>query len=255
MAEIISVVNQKGGVGKTTTSINLAAILSETGYKVLLLDFDPQANASSGLGLSKEKVTTTVYDALFDPGQVDNAIYASPVDTLSVLAASTSLAGAEVELNNVEKREFRLKAVVDKIKGDYDYIVIDCAPSLGLLTVNALVASQKVLVPVQCEYYALEGVAQLMQTLTLVGKHLNPELEIMGVLLTMYDPRTSLNQLVVENAKAHFKSLVFDTVIPRNVRLAEAPSHGLPIILYNPRSTGAHSYYQFTKELLHRVHA
>jgi chromosome partitioning protein len=253
-ATTISIVNQKGGVGKTTTAINLSSYLADLGHKVLLVDFDPQANASSGIGVKYEEITTTVYDVLMEPELLSQALYPTAFKGLHILPASPDLAGAEIELAGVDGREFYLKSILGNVSEFYDYIIIDCAPSLGLLTLNALAASDKALIPVQCEYFALEGIAKLINTLDLVKQGVNPHLTIAGIVLTMFDSRTSLNKMVVNNARIFFKELVFDTIIPRNVRLAEAPSHGLPISLYNPRSAGSKSYQSLAKEFVHRVH-
>ncbi|MDA1353356.1 MAG: AAA family ATPase [bacterium] len=250
---IISIVNQKGGVGKTTTAVNLSSYLADLGHKVLLLDFDPQANATSGIGINKHDVKHTVYDALMDATLLGDCIYPTAFDGLHILPASPDLAGAEIELSGVENREYYLRNILAEVSHFYNYVIIDCAPSLGLLTINALAASHKALIPVQCEYYALEGIAHLINTLDLVKQGINPELTIAGIVLTMFDSRTSLNKMVVNNAKVFFKELVFDTVIPRNVRLAEAPSHGLPISLYNPLSRGSKSYFNLAKEFVIRV--
>ena len=250
---IISIVNQKGGVGKTTTAVNLSSYLSDLGNKVLLVDFDPQANATSGIGINQPDVKLTVYDALMDSSLLADCIYPTAFDGLHILPASRDLAGCEIELTTVNNREFYLRNLLAEVSHYYNYIIIDCAPSLGLLTVNALAASNQALIPVQCEYYALEGIAHLINTLDLVKQGINPELKIAGIVLTMFDGRTSLNKMVVNNAKVFFKGLVFDTVIPRNVRLAEAPSHGLPISLYNPQSRGSKSYFNLAKEFVSRV--
>lgn len=220
---------------------------------MLLLDFDPQANATSGIGINQHDVKQTVYDALLEPSLLADCIYPTAFEGLHILPASPDLAGAEIELSSVENREYYLRDLLAEVSHYYHYIIIDCAPSLGLLTINALAASNKALIPVQCEYYALEGIAHLINTLDLVKQGINPGLTIAGIVLTMFDARTSLNKMVVNNAKVFFKELVFDTVIPRNVRLAEAPSHGLPISLYNPRSRGSKSYFNLAKEFVTRV--
>ncbi len=252
-ASIISVVNQKGGVGKTTTTINLASFLSERGKKVLVVDIDSQSNATSGLGLKAEQIEYSLYDLLLDPASGGNALYPTPFDNLHIIPSTKDLAGAEIEMVNLPEREFILKNNLAPFRNFYDYIIIDCPPSLGLLTLNALVASTCTIIPVQCEYFALEGIARLVDTLTLVKETLNPELEIGGIVLTMYDQRTALNRQVVENVRRYFKDLIFDTIIPRNVRLTEAPSHGLPIALYSPSSRGAAAYYQLAQEVENRV--
>ncbi|RAP32593.1 hypothetical protein DID77_04365 [Candidatus Marinamargulisbacteria bacterium SCGC AG-439-L15] len=248
--KIISIVNQKGGVGKTTTAINLSAYLSELGHKVLVLDMDPQANATSGLGMNEGKLDKTVYDLLHDPLLIKEVLYPTPFENLHIIPSTPELAGAEVELADQVSRETLLRQAITPLKEYYDYIVIDCAPSLGLLTINALVASDETIIPLQCEYFALEGVAHLTNTVQLIKQSLNPSLCIGGIVLTMYDPRTSLNKLVARDARQYFEGLVFDTMIPRNVRLAEAPSHGLPVALYDPKSKGGRYYYQLAKEYI-----
>ena len=253
MSAIISVVNQKGGVGKTTTSVNLASYLAQQGSKVLLVDLDPQANATTGIGLIQDEISYSIYDLIVGSASLEDVLTPSPFERLHVIPSNKGLAGAEVELVSVENREFRLKSLLTPLTGYYDYIVIDCPPSLSLLTVNALACSTKVIVPVQCEYYALEGIANLVGTLNKVKDCLNPNLEIAGIVLTMYDSRTSLNRQVVQNVRAFFKHLVFETVIPRNIRLSEAPSHGLPIALYNPSSKGAEAYSNLAREVMFRV--
>lgn len=250
---IIAVVNQKGGVGKTTTAINLASYLSQTGRKVLVVDFDPQGNATSGLGIRHDAVERTVYDLLVGAAGLSEVLCPTPFDNLHILPSNTDLAGAEIELVEVPNRERVLENALLPLKNYYDMIVIDCPPSLGLLTLNALVAADRALVPVQCEYFALEGIAHLVETLTLVKESYNPELAILGIVLTMYDHRTSLNRQVVENTKRFFSDLVFDTIIPRNIRLSEAPSHGLPVTLYSPECKGADAYYKLMEEVCTRV--
>jgi len=249
LGKIISVANQKGGVGKTTTAITLAAILATKGKKVLLLDIDSQGNATSGLGVDKN-LEESAYDALINNNEMKKTILDTNIKNLKICPSNINLAGAEVELVSMENREYRLKQKLEEIKEEYDYIVIDCPPSLGLLTLNALVASDSVLVPVQCEYYALEGLGQLVNTINLVKNHLNPELEIEGALLTMFDVRTKLSNQVVDEVKNYFNDKVYKTVIPRNVRLSEAPSYGMPIIKYDSFSKGARAYEKFVKELL-----
>lgn len=250
MSRIIAITNQKGGVGKTTTVINLAACLAEAGKKVLAVDMDPQGNSSSGLGLQKDKLKNTVYELMIGSAEIEDCLYESSMKGLSLLPSTVHLAGAEVELIGVPESQFVLKKQLDKLREAYDYIMIDCPPSLNLLTINALAAADTVLVPIQCEYYALEGLSQLLYTIGLVQKGLNPALEIEGVVFTMYDVRTNLSLQVVENVKQHLKQNIYKTIIPRNVRLAEAPSHGLPIILYDSRSTGAESYRQLAGEVI-----
>ena len=249
MGKVISVANQKGGVGKTTTTVNLSTILAKKGKKVLLIDTDPQGNATSGLGITKE-VELSVYDILVGDTEFDETIQETSIKNLSVCPSNISLSGAEVELVSMMSREQRLKTKLDLIKDRYDYILIDCPPSLGLITLNAFTASDSVLIPVQCEYFALEGLGQLLNTVNLVKKHLNKNLEIEGALLTMYDARTNLSNQVVKEVKKYFENKVYKTVIPRNVRLSEAPSYGMPISIYDPRSKGAKAYEKFTKELL-----
>ena len=251
MGKAIAIFNQKGGVGKTTTNINLAACLAMRGKKVLILDIDPQGNTTSGIGVSKKTLENTIYNILvdenFDPR---DAIINTSVENLDLIPASVDLAGAEVELVQIEGRERALKNGLDKIKEDYDYIFIDCPPSLGLLTINSLAAVDSVLIPIQCEFYALEGVSQLVSTIDLVKKSLNPDLEVQGVILSMFDGRTNLSAQVVQEVKRYFGGKVYSTVIPRNVRLAEAPSFGLPITEYDPKSKGAEAYMDFAEEFL-----
>ena len=249
MGKVISVANQKGGVGKTTTTVNLSTILAKKGKKVLLIDTDPQGNATSGLGITKE-IELSVYDILVGDTAFDETLQETQIKNLTVCPSNISLAGAEVELVSMMSREQRLKTKLDVIKDRYDYILIDCPPSLGLTTLNAFTASDSVLIPVQCEYFALEGLGQLLNTVNLVKKHLNKNLEIEGALLTMYDARTNLSNQVVKEVKKYFENKVYKTVIPRNVRLSEAPSYGMPISIYDARSKGAKAYEKFAKELL-----
>ena len=249
MGKIISVANQKGGVGKTTTTVNLATILAKRGKKVLLIDADPQGNATSGLGLDKD-IEPSTYDILVNEVELEEAIQDTIIKNLKVCPANMNLAGAEVQLVSMMSREQRLKEKVDIIKEKFDYVFIDCPPSLGLITLNAFTASNSVLIPVQCEYFALEGLGQLLNTINLVKKHLNKEIRIEGALLTMYDIRTNLSNQVVKEVKKYFENKVYKTVIPRNVRLSEAPSYGMPITEYDPRSKGAKSYIKFAKEFL-----
>ena len=249
MGKVISIANQKGGVGKTTTTVNLATLLAKKGKKILLIDTDPQGNATSGLGITKE-LEMSVYDILVGEATFDEAIQQTSIKNLTVCPSNISLAGAEVELVSMMSREQRLKTKLDEVKDQYDYILIDCPPSLGLITLNAFTASDSVLIPVQCEYFALEGLGQLLNTVNLVKKHLNKNLEIEGALLTMYDARTNLSNQVVKEVKKYFEDKVYKTVIPRNVRLSEAPSYGMPISIYDPKSKGAKAYEKFTKELL-----
>lgn len=251
MGKAIAIFNQKGGVGKTTTNINLAACLAIKGKKVLVLDIDPQGNTTSGLGISKRGLENTMYEVLItDSYDPKNAVRHTVVEGLDIIPASVELAGAEVEMVQLEGREKRLKRALDTIRDGYDYIFIDCPPSLGLLTINSLTAVDSVLIPIQCEFYALEGVSQLMSTIELVRKSMNKNLEIQGVILSMFDGRTNLSIQVVEEVKRYFKQKVYTTVIPRNVRLAEAPSYGLPIMEYDPRSNGARAYMEFAEEFL-----
>ena len=249
MGKIISVANQKGGVGKTTTTVNLGTILAKKGKKVLLIDADPQGNATSGLGVEKE-VEFSTYDVLVNETVIEDTIQDTMIKSLKICPSNINLAGAEVELVSMMSREQRLKEKLDEIKDKFDYILIDCPPSLGLITLNSFTASDSVLIPVQCEYFALEGLGQLLNTINLVKKHLNKEIQIEGALLTMYDIRTNLSNQVVKEVKKYFDNKVYKTVIPRNVRLSEAPSYGMPIIEYDPKSKGAKSYVKFTKEFL-----
>jgi chromosome partitioning protein len=250
VGKIISIANQKGGVGKTTTSVNLGACLAYIGKKVLLVDVDPQGNATSGIGIEKAEVHQCIYDMLVEDVSAQEVIKPTSVENLHAIPATIQLAGAEIELVPTISREVRLKRALDTVKDQYDYIIIDCPPSLGLLTINALTASDTVLIPVQCEYYALEGLSQLLNTVRLVQKHLNTNLMIEGVLLTMLDARTNLGLQVIDEVKKYFQDKVFKTIIPRNVRLSEAPSHGQPIIIYDPRSRGAEVYLDLAKEVV-----
>jgi len=252
MARIISVANQKGGVGKTTTTVNLGACLAYDGKKVLLIDSDAQGNATSGLGVRKPDVKQDIYDVLVNEVPIKETIIETSQENLSIVPATLQLAGAEIELTSMMARESRLKSALAEVSDDYDFILVDCPPSLGHLTINAFTASDAILIPVQCEYYALEGLSQLLNTVRLVQKHFNPGLEIEGVLLTMYDARTNLGAEVVEEVRRYFQEKVYDTIIPRNVRLSEAPSHGKPIIDYDPRSKGAEVYQALAKEVLVR---
>lgn len=249
MGKIISVANQKGGVGKTTTTVNLGTILAKKGKKVLLIDADPQGNATSGLGVEKE-VEFSTYDVLVNETAIEDTIQDTMIKNLKICPSNINLAGAEVELVSMMSREQRLKEKLDEVKDKFDYILIDCPPSLGLITLNSFTTSDSVLIPVQCEYFALEGLGQLLNTINLVKKHLNKEIQIEGALLTMYDIRTNLSNQVVKEVKKYFDNKVYKTVIPRNVRLSEAPSYGMPIIEYDPKSKGAKSYVKFTKEFL-----
>ena len=250
MAKTIAIINQKGGVGKTTTAVNLSAIMADMGQRVLIIDLDPQGNTTSGLGMAVEE--KSIYEVLMGRIQMKDVVEKTDFKNLSIAGSDIRLAGAELELANFDKREFRLKTAISAIAKDFDFILIDCPPSLSLLTVNALTAADGVMVPIQCEYYALEGVASLMQTIQRVKKTFNPRLEIEGVLLTMLDGRTNLGLQVVEEVKKHFKKQVYGTVIPRTVRLGEAPSHGEPIHIYDKRSTGTTAYVALAHEVLKR---
>jgi chromosome partitioning protein len=250
VAKIIAVANQKGGVGKTTTAVNLSACLAHIGKKVLIVDIDPQGNATSGVGVEKGEVDECVYDILVEDVEAAKVIKSTSVERLDVLPSTIQLSGAEIELVPTISREVRLKRALTSVASNYDYIFIDCPPSLGLLTINALTAADSVLIPVQCEYYALEGLSQLLNTVRLVQKHLNTTLEIEGVLLTMLDARTNLGIQVIDEVKKYFREKVFDTIIPRNVRLGEAPSHGKPIITYDAKSKGAEVYLELAKEVV-----
>ena len=249
MGKVISVANQKGGVGKTTTTINLSTILAKNGYRVMLINADPQGNATSGVGADKD-VELSFYDVLTNDTEIIDTLEKTVVNNLVVCPSNINLAGAEVQLVSMMSREQRLKEKLDIIKERFDYVLIDCPPSLGLITLNAFTASDSVLIPVQCEYYALEGLGQLLNTINLVKKHLNKNIQIEGALLTMYDIRTNLSNQVVKEVKKYFDNKVYKTVIPRNVRLSEAPSYGLPITEYDPRSKGAKSYEKFAKEFI-----
>ena len=252
MGSVITISNQKGGVGKTTTAVNLSASIAKAGKKVLLMDIDPQGNATTGLGFTKSGLKEGLYDFILGSESVDTASVNTEMPGLFLMGATKELVGAEVEMYIEDDREFLLKKRLDKIKDQYDFVIIDCPPSLGFLTLNAITASNYVLVPLQCEYYALEGLSQLLDTLRAVKKSLNPDLKIIGILLTMYDARNNLSAQVEEEVREHFKGTVFDTVIPRNVRLSEAPSYGKPIILYDIHSKGAISYFNLAKEVIRR---
>jgi len=250
MSKIIAIANQKGGVGKTTTAINLTAALGELGKKVLAVDMDPQGNLTSGVGLKKDEVGKSVYDILCGKVTIEECIHAEVLKNLDVLPGSINLSAIELELIHEEDREFILRREVDKIKDNYDYIIIDCPPALSILTINALTTANSVLVPIQSEYYALEGLTQLVYTIELVKERLNSELEIEGIVFTMYDARTNLSYQVVENVKENIGYKVYEAIIPRNIRLAEAPSHGLPISSYDPKSTGAKKYRELAEEMI-----
>ena len=252
MGKIIAIANQKGGVGKTTTAFNLGACLAVAGKRVLLVDADPQANATSGIGMQPQPTDASIYDCLVDNYPAAEAIMHSTIDNLDIICSRIDLVGAEVELMSRRDRERILQRLLEPVKDDYDFILIDCSPSLGVITINALTASNSVLIPVQAEYFALEGISQLLNTVRIIKSRLRPQLEIEGFLLTMYDARLRLANQIYEELRGHFGKMVFDTVIPRNIRLSESPSHGLPVILYDPDSRGAISYVQLAKELLMR---
>lgn len=252
MGKIIALANQKGGVGKTTTTINLAASLATLEKSVLVVDADPQANSSSGLGVDLNDVECSLYECIIDHADVRDAIYTTDIDGLDIIPSHINLVGAEIELLNIENRERAFKTLLDGIKGDYDYILIDCSPSLGLITVNALTAADSVIIPVQCEYFALEGISKLLSTIKIIKSKLNTKLEIEGFLLTMYDSRLRLANQIYDEVKRHFQELVFKTVIQRNVKLSESPSHGLPVILYDAESTGSKNHLALAKEIVEK---
>ena len=252
MGRIIAIANQKGGVGKTTTSINLAASIAEMGKRVLAIDLDPQGNMTSGLGVDKNEVENTVYELMLDECSINESIQDTVVKGLRLIPSNVNLAGAEIELLGINDKEYILKTAVDYIRDDYDFIVIDCPPSLNMLTVNAMTTADTVLVPIQCEYYALEGLSQLIHTINLVQERLNPNLQMVGVVFTMYDVRTKLSNQVVENVKENLDTKIYETMIPRNIRLAEAPSYGIPINMYDSKSAGAESYRKLAKEIVGR---
>ena len=250
MSKIIAVFNQKGGVGKTTTNVNLTASLGKKGKKILVLDLDPQGNTTSGYGIDKNNVDYTIYDVMLDDVDIKEAIIKTEFENIDIVSSTTDLSGAEVELATKKDREYSLKKSLEKVRNEYDYIFIDCPPSLGMLTINCLITVDSVLIPIQCEYYALEGVSQLMETIKLVKSRLNPNLEIQGVVLSMFDGRANLSIQVVEEVKKYFKGKVYSTLIPRNVRLAEAPSHGKPVIYYDSRCKGTEAYLDLAEEFI-----
>ena len=252
MGRTIVIANQKGGVGKTTTSINLSAALAEQGQKVLVIDMDPQGNTTSGLGVEKDEVENTVYELLLGECTIQECMQKEIFENLSILPANINLAGAEIELISAENKEYLLKNTLDEVKDQYDFVIIDCPPSLSMLTINAMTTADSVLVPIQCEYYALEGLSQLIHTVELVRDRLNPQLTIEGVVFTMYDARTNLSLQVVENVKDNLDQTIYKTIIPRNIRLAEAPSYGMPINKYDPKSAGADSYMRLADEVMEK---
>jgi chromosome partitioning protein len=250
LAKVIAIANQKGGVGKTTTAVNLSSCLAFLGKKVLVIDIDPQGNTTSGLGIDKKTITNSIYDVIINGVELESVLLGTSIENLKIAPSNIQLAGAEVELVSVFSRETRMKSSLENVRNEYDFIIIDCPPSLGLLTINSLTAADTILVPIQCEYYALEGLSQLMNTVKLVQKHLNPKLDVEGVVLTMFDARTNLSIQVVEEVKKYFKNKVYRTIIPRNVRLSEAPSFGMPIILYDAKSKGAECYLDLAEEVI-----
>ena len=252
MGRTIAIANQKGGVGKTTTAINLSACLAEKGKKVLAVDMDPQGNMTSGLGVDKDSVENTIYNLIIGESKMEEVLIKDVLENLDIIPTNIDLSGAEIELLDVEEKEYIVRNEIDKIKDNYDFIIIDCPPSLSMLTINAMTTADSVLVPIQCEYYALEGLSQLIHTVELVRDRLNPKLTIEGVVFTMYDARTNLSLQVVENVKDNLEQTIYKTIIPRNVRLAEAPSYGLPINMYDPKSTGAESYRLLAEEVINR---
>ena len=252
MGRIIAIANQKGGVGKTTTAINLSSCLAETGKKVLAIDLDPQGNMTSGLGVDKSELENTVYELMLDECSIKESMTETVMENLELIPSNVNLAGAEIELLGINEKEYILKNAVDYIRDDYDYIIIDCPPSLNMLTINAMTTADSILVPIQCEYYALEGLSQLIHTIDLVQERLNPDLSIDGVVFTMYDARTNLSVQVVDNVKNNLQTTIYNTIIPRNIRLEEAPSHGLPINLYDSKSAGTESYRMLAKEVMER---
>lgn len=252
LARVIAITNQKGGVGKTTSSINISTYMALEGYKILLIDLDPQGNASSGFGIDCRKLKKSIYDLLIDGESIEKIIRSSKINNLDLLPANIELAGAEIQLAINENRNNVLADAMQEIKSEYDYIIIDCPPSLGLLTINALVAADSVMIPIQCEYYALEGLSRLVDTVNLVRKHMNSKLVIEGIIFTLFDGRTNLGIQVVDEVKRHFPKLIYKSIIPRNVRLSEAPSHGKPIELYDPKSKGAEAYRDLAREVIER---
>lgn len=250
MGKTIAIANQKGGVGKTTTAINLSACLAEKGKKVLVIDTDPQGNTTSGFGIDKNNLENTIYELILGECSISDCIIKKVINNVSVLPSNVNLAAAEIELIGIDKKEYILKKEVDYIKNEYDFIIIDCPPSLNMLTINAMTTADSVLVPIQCEYYALEGLSQLIHTINLVKERLNPNLDMEGTVFTMYDARTNLSMQVVENVKQNLNQKIYSTLIPRNIRLAEAPSHGMPINLYDAKSAGAEAYMQLAEEVI-----